>query len=65
MSRELLFEYFLLYIPHCSMFNYLLNGKLLIKINLVFAELLNFKVLFHTTEIVGKRFSEFILILTG
>jgi len=47
------------------MFNYLLNGKLLIKINLVFAELLNFKVLFHTTEIVGKRFSEFILILTG
>jgi len=48
------------------MFNYLLNEPLLIKIDLVFIELSNFKRLSRTRQIVEKtRFSEFILILTS
>jgi len=44
MSRKSLFEYFELYIPHYSMFNYLVE----IKTDLIFVELLNFN--FHLVQ---------------
>jgi len=55
MSCESLFEYFELSVPHYSMFNYLLDELLLIKIDLLFIELLNFKLRCRKTESVGKR----------
>jgi len=49
---------------HSTLLYYLLNQPLLIKIYLVFVELLNFKLSSRTTETVVKtRFSEFVLIL--
>src|SRR6218665_3090377 len=50
---------------HYSLFNYLLNELLFIKIDLVFVEFLNFKFRTLKTQTLGKsRFSEFISIPT-
>jgi len=66
MSHESLFEHFELSIPHYSMFSYLLNELLLIIVDLVFVELLNFKLRTRKTPTLGKsRFSEYISIPTS
>jgi len=61
MSHELIFEYFELFTSNYSMFNYLLNELLLIKTDLVFVELFNFRLSSRKTQ----SFPEFILIPTG
>jgi len=53
-ESQVAFEYFELCIPRYSMFNYLPSELLLIKIYLVFFELLNFKLSSQTKQTVGK-----------